>query len=118
MVNPANTLGAINDMSRTLHQQHIVGGARSTLNDTLPAGEALQMRFRKSTATTTGSVYLRLSTSMNATGPFQAVDSMSSSNAWYMWSSKLLPANARYVRITQKVGRDNAEVDGLRFAYR
>ncbi|MCC7502678.1 MAG: HYR domain-containing protein, partial [Flavobacteriales bacterium] len=115
VVNPANTLGAINDLAARFTNS--TSWLVIDLNDTLPAGEALQMRFRKSTATTSGSVYLRLSTSMNATGPFQAVDSMSSSNAWYMWSSKLLPANARYVKITQKVGSDNAEVDGLRFAF-
>ncbi|MBK9287254.1 MAG: HYR domain-containing protein [Flavobacteriales bacterium] len=115
VVNPANALGAINDMSARFTNS--TSWVVIDLNDTIPAGEALQMRFRKSTATTSGSVYLRLSTSMNASGPFQAVDSISSSNAWYMWSSKLLPANARYVRIAQKVGSDNAEVDGLRFAY-
>ncbi|QQR87240.1 MAG: gliding motility-associated C-terminal domain-containing protein [Flavobacteriales bacterium] len=107
--NAAGALGASDAAYATLT------GATATLvldlTDTVPAGELLQVRFRRNGMSAGPTPVLNISVGMTAAGPWVACGSVNTSNAFMTWKTVATTAQGRFVRLQQTAGSTAGDVD-------
>ncbi|MCB0767526.1 MAG: HYR domain-containing protein, partial [Flavobacteriales bacterium] len=113
VTNPNNAIGAMDNSPALL-----AGGTGSMLLDfgmTIPAGESIRMRWRRSTtASTTPSLALAFSTDMSN---WTVGSTLTAARTSYFFSSITLPVNTRFIRLSAQTTNGPIDLDAVCYSY-